>query len=139
MQATADRRSPQSLVKMLPSLSILLERLARAAHDAGQRIVGHDDRQPGLFHQQAVDVAQQRAAAGQHHAFLGDVRAELGRRLLERGLDRADDAVERLGQRLQDFVAGNGEAARDALGQVAALDLLLPAPRCPGKPSRSPS
>ena len=37
--------------------------------------------------EQAVEVAQQRAAAGQHHAALGDVGAELGRRLLERVLD----------------------------------------------------
>src|SRR3989440_9781762 len=56
----------------------LLERVARAAHAAGERVVGHDHRQPGLLHQQPVEVAQQRASPGEHHAFLGDVRAELG-------------------------------------------------------------
>src|SRR3954462_12431334 len=55
----------------------LLECLARAAHDAGERIIGDDHGQPGLFHQQPVEIAQQRAAAGEHHALLGDVGAEL--------------------------------------------------------------
>ncbi len=59
-------------------------------------------RQAGLLGEQAVEVAQQRAAAGQHHAALGDVGAELGRRLLERVLDARDDLVERVGERLQD-------------------------------------
>src|SRR5438105_8597704 len=75
----------------------LLERLARAAHHARERIVGDDHRQPGFLHQQPVEVAQQRAAAREHHAFFGDVGAELGRGLLERGLDRGDDLIERLG------------------------------------------
>src|SRR5438105_13317883 len=79
----------------------LLERLARAAHDAGERVVGNDDRQSGFFHEQPVEIAQQRAAAGQHHALLGDVGAELWRRLLERGLHRRDDLVERLGERFE--------------------------------------
>ena len=76
---------------------------------------------PGLFHQQAVDVAQQRAAAGEHHAALGDVGAELGRRALERALHRRHDAVQRIGERFEDLVRRHREAARDALGEVAAL------------------
>src|SRR6185369_7530622 len=54
----------------------LLEGLARSAHHAGERIVGNDHGKPGLFHEKAVEVAQQRAAAGKHHALLGDVGAE---------------------------------------------------------------
>src|SRR6185295_12891425 len=103
----------------------LLERFARAAHDAGQGIVGHDYRQAGFFHQQPVEVAQQRAAAGQHHALFGDVGAELGRGLLEGGLDRRHDLVERFGERLEDLVGRDGEAPRNALGQVAALHFHL--------------
>src|SRR5437588_3923728 len=103
----------------------LLERLARAAYDAGERVVGDDHRQPRLLHQQPVEVAQQRAAADEHHAFLGDVGAELRRRLLERRLHRRDDLVQRLGQRLQDLVGRDREAARDALGEVAALHFHL--------------
>ena len=98
------------------------ERHAAAAHDAGQRLLGDQHRQAGLLGQQAIEVAQQRAAAGQHHAALGDVGAELGRGLLERDLDRRDDLVERIGQRLEHLVAADREAARHALGQVAALD-----------------
>src|SRR3954463_7439720 len=82
----------------------LLERLAGAAHHAGERIVRDDDRKPGFFHQEAIQIAQQRAAAGEHHALLGDIGAELGRRLLKRGLHPRHDLVERLCQRLEDLV-----------------------------------
>src|SRR5438067_13732925 len=92
----------------------LLERLARAAHDAGERVVGDDHRQPRLLHQQPVEVAQPPAAAGEHHALLGDVGAELGRRLLERALHRRDDLVQRLGERFEDLVRADREAARYA-------------------------
>src|SRR5437660_2452859 len=103
----------------------LLERLARAAYDAGERVVGDDHRQPRLLHQQPVEVAQQRAAAGEHHAFLGDVGAEFGRRLLQRGLHRRDDLVERLGERFENLVRADGEAARNALGEIAPLHFHL--------------
>src|ERR1041385_7654131 len=93
----------------------LLERLAGAAHHAGERVIGNDHRQAGLLHQEPIEVAQQRAAAGEHHALLGDVGAELGRRLLEGGLHRRDDLVERLGERFENFVRADGEAARNAL------------------------
>src|SRR6185312_6409309 len=81
-----------------------LQRAPAAARDARQRIVGDVDVQARLFGNQPVEIAQQRAAAGEHDAALGDVRAELGRRLLERALDRADDAAERLVQRFEDLV-----------------------------------
>src|SRR5436305_4693846 len=103
----------------------LLERLAGAAHHAGERIVGDVDRQAGFLHEQAVEVAQERAAAGQHHAFFGDVGAQFRRRLLERRLDRRDDLVQRLRQRFEDFVGAYGEAARNALGEVAAFHFHL--------------
>src|SRR3954466_3006453 len=47
----------------------LLERLAGAAHHAGGRTVRADDRQAGFLHDQAVEVAQQRAAPGHYHAL----------------------------------------------------------------------
>src|SRR6267143_4831740 len=103
----------------------LLERLARAAHDAGERVVGDDHRQARLLHQQPAEVAQQRAAAGEHHALFRDVGTELGRRLLERGFDGRDDLVERLGQRLENLVGADGEAARNAFGKVAPLHFHL--------------
>ena len=64
------------------SISSSIRPPPRATQVSGSSAI--DDRQAGLFHQQLVDVAQQRAAAGQHDAALGDVGAELGRSLLER-------------------------------------------------------
>src|SRR3954470_9468355 len=93
-----------------PEVLHLLQGLAGASHHAGERIVGNDDRKTGLLHQQAVEVAQQRAAPRKHHALLCDIGAELGRRLLERALHRRDDLVERLGERFQDLVRADGEA-----------------------------
>src|SRR3569833_1145401 len=101
------------------------ERLAAAARDAGERVLRDYHRQARLLHQQAVEVTQQRAAAGEHHAALGDVGAEVGRGLFERGLYRADDAGQRVLQRLEDFIAVELAAARHAFGEVAALHLDL--------------
>src|SRR3569833_1236853 len=101
------------------------ERLAAAARDAGERVLRDYHRQARLLHQQAGEVTQQRAAAGEHHAALGDVGAEVGRGLFERGLYRADDAGQRVLQRLEDFIAVELEAARNAFGEVAALHLDL--------------
>src|SRR5574343_352707 len=98
----------------------LFQRHATAAGDAGQRFVGDDDRQAGFFHQQTVEVAQQRAATGQHHAAFGDVGTEFGRGLFQRRFDGGNDLVERVGQRLEDFVGRNRELARDAFGLVDA-------------------
>src|ERR1700687_3980093 len=44
-----------------------LEGHARAAHDASQRISRHQHRQAGFFGEQPIEVAQERAAARQHH------------------------------------------------------------------------
>ena len=56
-----------------------LERAAAARH-AGERVVGDiHAMQTGLLGDQLVEVAQQGAAAGQHDAAFGDVRAEFGR------------------------------------------------------------
>src|SRR6185312_6136169 len=92
-----------------------------AASHARQRIVRHHDGQSGFLREELVDVAQQRAAAGEHDAALRDVRTELRRSLLERLLDRADDVLQRLLQGLQDLVAVQREAAGHALGKIAAL------------------
>ena len=62
--------------KIDPSLSIFSRASPEPRAYAGEGLVGHDHRQPGLFHEQAVEVAQKRAAASQHHAFLGDVGAQ---------------------------------------------------------------
>src|SRR5450631_2309910 len=108
-------RVPSAIVAARPCFSSLgskdgaeplhaLERHAAAANDAGERIFGDKDGQAGLLGKQAVEIAQQRAAASEHHAALGDVGTELGGSLLERVLDARDDLVERVGQRLEDLV-----------------------------------
>ena len=51
------------------------ERASASSGDAGQGILGDDHRQAGFFLDQAVEVTQQGAAAGEYDAALGDVRA----------------------------------------------------------------
>src|SRR3984957_9780443 len=109
-----------------PHLIHELEYATAAARNAGERIIGHHHRQPGLFHQQLVDVAQQRAAAREHDATLGHIGTQFRRSLFQRLLDRAHDALQRLLQCFQDLVAVEREAARHALRQIAALDRQLP-------------
>src|SRR4051812_9059188 len=82
----------------------LFQGSARTSHHTSKRVISHDDGQSGLFHQEPVELAQQRAAPGEHHALLGDVGAELRGRLLQRALDRGDDGVQRIGERLEDLV-----------------------------------
>src|SRR4029079_5444911 len=48
-----------------------------AACDAGQRIVGDDDRETGFFSEELVDVAQQRTTAREDDAALCHICAEL--------------------------------------------------------------
>src|SRR5690348_4059728 len=81
-----------------------LENPAAATGNAGEGIVRHDHGQSRFLRQKLVDVAQQRATAGEHDAALRDIRAQLRRSLLERLLDRADDVLQRLLQRLEDLV-----------------------------------
>jgi len=45
-----------------------LQRFTAATCYAGQWIFRYYDRNARLFHQQAIQIAQQRATAGQHHA-----------------------------------------------------------------------
>src|ERR1700732_995700 len=99
-----------------------LENAPATACHTGQGVVGHHDREPRLLGEQLVDVAQQRAAAREHDATLGDVRAQLRRSLLERLLHGTHDALQRLLQCLENLVAVQRKAARHALGEVAALD-----------------
>ena len=95
---------------------------ARSSHHASERIFRNNYRQPGFFHEQTVNIAQQRAATGQHHAFFSNIGAQFGQGMLQCGFDRADNAIQGISQRFEDFVARNGEAARDSFGKIAALD-----------------
>src|ERR1700691_825846 len=115
------RRSLQAEMSR-PHLIHEFENTPAATSHAREWIVGDDYGKAGLLHQQLVDIAQQRAAAGQYDAALGHICAELGWGLLERLFDGADDALQRFLQRFQYFVAVEREAARHAFRQVPALD-----------------
>src|SRR3546814_9107743 len=69
-----------------------------------------------------VEIAQQRATAGQHDAALGDVRAQFRRRAFEGLLDGLDDAGQWLLQCVEDLVGVHREVARHAGSQMAADD-----------------
>src|ERR1700730_9230825 len=103
----------------------LLERPAGADGDAGERGLGEVRRHLRLLPQPLVEALQQRAATGQHDAAVHDVRGELRRRAIERLLDRFDDLVERLFQRLADLLAGEHDGLRKARHHVAAPNLGL--------------
>src|SRR5207237_9493438 len=62
-------------------------------------------------------------SARQHHAFFDDVGRELGRRALETRADCLDDRHHGLAQRLADLFVGDDEGLRDAVHEVAPLDL----------------
>ena len=78
----------------------ITDALPGADRDARHRVIGHDNRDPCDLAKQRVEPAQQRPAAPVDHAAVNDVGGELGRRLLEHGLDRFDDRLHRLRQRL---------------------------------------
>src|SRR5215831_6349250 len=52
------------------------EHFAGPEHHRRERVLGDRDRQPGFLAQQAVEVPEQRAAAGEHDAAVDDVGAE---------------------------------------------------------------
>ena len=64
-----------------------------------------------------------RATAGQQDAALRDVGGQLGRRALERLLDRPDDHAHRLLERAADLLAGERDRLRQARHEVASLHL----------------
>src|SRR4051812_4649433 len=95
-RASADRDFLQELD--------MIERLAAAKHHATYRIVADHDGQTCFFTQQHVDILQQGASAGQHHALVDDVGCELGWRTFEREQNGLDDGVQWLGQSLTNLV-----------------------------------
>src|SRR4051794_17446258 len=61
----------------------LIQYLAGAEGDAGQRVLALRDRQVRFLAKQMIETAQQRAAAGEHDALVDDIGGQLGRRPLE--------------------------------------------------------
>src|SRR5947208_8345715 len=72
-----------------------------------------------------LDPLKQRAASSEHDASVHDVRGELGRRTVERLLDRIDDLRDGLLERAADLLAREHDCLREARDHVAAADLRL--------------
>src|SRR5580692_6673048 len=56
-----------------------------------ERVAGHHDRHARLVLQARFEPVQERSPAGQHDPLLHDVGRQLGRRPVQRDLDRVDD------------------------------------------------
>ena len=92
----------------------LFEALAAPESDRVQRVVGNHYRHARLSRQPGIQAMQQGAPSGEDDALFHDVGGQLGRRLVERHLDRVDDGRDRLFDRLTDLF-GSGD---DRLGQA---------------------
>ena len=103
----------------------LLEAAAGADRDAGERGLGEVHGHLGLVAEALVEPGQERAAAGEHDAAVHDVGGELGRRLVERRLDRLDDLGDRLVERAPDLLGAEDDRLRQAGEHVAAAHLGL--------------
>src|SRR5882724_2728342 len=91
-----------------------------AAGHASQRIVGDERRQPGLFHDQFIDVAQQCTTTCKHDTALRHIAAEIRRRLLERLPHRTHDNLQWFLESLPYFVRVQRERTRDTFREVSS-------------------
>src|SRR5256714_14792156 len=98
----------------------VLERHTRAFGHAVERVLGHVAGDPGDLRQELVHVAQKRAAAGEDHPLVDDVRRELRRRFLKNGFHRAHDLLEVCIHRLADLVLTNSIRPRRTCDAVPA-------------------
>src|SRR2546426_11186534 len=71
--------------------------------------------------EQPVQPPQEAAAASNDDARVDDVRSQLGRGPLEAGTNRFDDCRHWLAKRLANFVLGEDDRLRDAVGEVPSL------------------
>src|SRR5919109_3151494 len=121
--------SPAAVVRAVAIRAVdrleLLERAPRADRDAGQRrfraVRGH----LRLVAQPLVEALEERAAAGEHDPAVHDVGGQLGRRAVERLLDRVDDLHERLLERRAHLLGREHDGLRQPGDEVAAADLGL--------------
>src|SRR6266851_4675719 len=93
-----------------------------SASYASQRIVGDEHRQPGLFHDQFIDVAQQCASAGEHDTALRHVTAEIRRRLLKRVPHRTHDTLQWFLEGLKYFIRVQRERTWYTFREVSSPD-----------------
>ena len=108
-----------------PEQGELVEQRASAVSDTGERIVTNRDREVSLLVEQPIQAPQERSAPGEDDALVHNVRGQLGRRLLQTGLDRIHDRHHRVSQGLPHFRAGHDHRLREPADEVAALDVPL--------------
>src|SRR6202050_513135 len=101
----------------------VLDALAGSQCHRVERVVGQVDRHARLFPQPLVKPTQQRPATGQRDAAVHDVTGELGRALVERGLNGVDDHRERFLDGPADLLGGDHDRLRQPAHQVTAADL----------------
>src|SRR5258707_7086102 len=69
-----------------------------------------------------VEIAEQRAAAGQDNTLVDDVGGQFRRRVLEGDLDSLDNRADRLGEALRYLPLADDDLLRHTVHQVAPFD-----------------
>jgi len=101
--------SAPSLSKSCAAAEIA-EHAARPYHHRSQRIFRDGDRQAQSLADALIQVLEHRAGTGEHDAAVADVRAQLGRRALER-TRMALTIVPLIRQRLANLAVVDGDGA----------------------------
>ena len=101
----------------------LFESLARAASNRGQRLVIDGDLKACPAANQLVEAAEQRTAADQRQAALGDIGRELGRCSLEEVPQCIEDLGEWLLQGSPNMLGVDGGPSEQARRGVASGDV----------------
>ena len=101
----------------------LVQTFAGPEHDARKRVGGDVDGHAGLARDQAVQSAQEGAAAGQHDAAVHDVGGQFGGRVFQRFFDGLDDGIDRVRDGLAHLLRRDDGLAGQARDEVAAPDL----------------
>ena len=96
----------------------------RASGHGAQRLGRHPNGQAGLLGDESIDSSQEGPAAAEHHAVFDQVGGQVGAATVQRGLDRLQDGLQRIGQGLADLFAGDGRLAGQAAYQVQPADFL---------------
>src|SRR5689334_15992928 len=99
-----------------------LEAAPGAERNAAQRIVGDGDGKARRVAQDEIEIAEQRAAAGQNNSLVDDVGSKFRCGVFERHFHRFDNGADRLGETLGDLALGDDEFLGHAVHQIAALD-----------------
>ena len=76
------------------------EHLACSQNDRGKRVIGYGDREACFFADALVEILDERTAAGEDDAAIGDVGGEFRRSAFECDANSVDDRRDALGEGL---------------------------------------